>query len=196
MKKFMFRATTVAMCAMMMASVFSSCNANKPDDPKEDPKEDPKTEVDTVAVAAVMNIDLWAAEDMLKVIAFSVEYLDEDGKAQTAKYEGGEFHKEIKSKGLPASLGIKFAMSKKEDVDLTQFEEFLSDFTFSYSAEPVNAAGKYTGVNWSAQGGLTGEPVKNPIDKLDQYLTSLNKRIAPTIFEYDEKGKLTEKAWE
>lgn len=196
MKKVLFRTMMVAVCTMMMASVMTSCEGkNDPQKPEgeDTTKVDPPVQVDTISVAALMNIEFQASDKMLEVFDITLQYYDANSELQTVAYKGGDASQKIITKSLPAKTGVRFSLAKRADLDTTVVKEFEGKFIFGFETYAVNKEGTRSGA-LIERGGSNGD-ITHPISKLDKYLEAFAKDKY-YVFEFDANGNLTRKDWE
>lgn len=188
MKKLTKLMFIIGLCAVVMSACTEKNNPSEPSKPDDPTKPEKK------AAKAYLDFQLAVGEDMFALCAFSIDYLDKEGKVQ---------HYELKdttacrlviiSEGLPAKLGYNLNITKRDDVDYSQVKDFVVNYKYNYYTGLIDTNGDVMADGlWGGQKpGLLMD-----ISQMDKWLKQYDEeRKVQKTFEFDAEGKETEGNW-
>ena len=172
--------------ACMAVSVFTSCG--KKDDPV-----DPQKPDKTPAFAGIM-FKATFDEQTMEQCDISFDYYDENGQIKNEVVTEMVYQKKIKSEGLPATLGFRWNVAPKKDLDTTKYEHFKVTYQFEYNSAAYNAEG--TSVT-TPVGASFGNSVEMAMKKRDAVIEILEggHKILNFLHIYDANANVTEDKW-
>ena len=172
--------------ACMAVSVFTSCG--KKDDPV-----DPQKPDKTPAFAGIM-FKATFDEQTMEQCDISFDYYDENGQIKNEVVTETVYQKKIKSEGLPATLGFRWNVAPKKDLDTTKYEHFKVTYQFEYNSAAYNAEG--TSVT-TPVGASFGNSVEMAMKKRDAVIEILEggHKILNFLHIYDANANVTEDKW-
>ena len=181
--KQLFFIAMMAICSVAM-TVMTSCKD------KDEPSNSALYDGDKL-VAAFLQCEVNIESKTLEVFDVSFDFYDANGQKQNEPLTGSTWKKSIQSASLPALLGFRMNLAKKENVDLEKVGKVRVDFSYSYSTTDIDKNGK-DGVYY-AEKNSTNIAVKD--GQLDLYLEEYAKAPFGVLFEYNANGKRTIKEW-
>ena len=188
MKKIAYLLCTMCLCAVVMSACSEKNTPSEPTKPS-DPEQPAKK-----ATKAYLDFRLTVGEKMFELCTFSIDYLDKDGKEQNFVLKDTTACRlVVVSAGLPAKVGYRINISKRDDVDYSQFTEFVVDYKYDYYTGLVDDDG-----NIVAQGldGRNGPKLQMDIAQMDKWLKRYNEeQKVQYMYEFDADGKETEVSW-
>ena len=172
--------------ACMAVSVFTSCG--KKDDPV-----DPQKPDKTPAFAGIM-FKATFDEQTMEQCDISFDYYDENGQIKNEVVTETVYQKKIKSEGLPATLGFRWNVAPKKDLDTTKYEHFKVTYQFEYNSAAYNAEG--TSVT-TPVGASFGNTVGMAMKKRDAVIEILEggHKILNFLHIYDANANVTKDKW-
>lgn len=172
--------------ACMAVSVFTSCG--KKDDPV-----DPQKPDKTPAFAGIV-FQATFDEQTMEQCDISFDYYDENGQIKNEVVTETVYQKKIKSEGLPATLGFRWNVAPKKDLDTTKYEHFKVTYQFEYNSAAYNAEG--TSVT-TPVGASFGNSVEMAMRKRDDVIEILEggHKILNFLHIYDANANVTEDKW-
>lgn len=177
--------------SVLAMSLFTGCKEkNQPTDPT-----DPTTPTkDTKAVAATMQIKATFGADMIEMCDISFDYYNEKGEKKNEVVTSTEWTKDIKTAGLPATLGLKWNLAAKADLDESKYEHFNLEYRIEFSSVAVNAAGEKVSTPISGQpNGMSGFAIAKREAAVASMMANNPVKF---VIKYDKDGKATEGEWE
>ena len=172
--------------ACMAVSVFTSCG--KKDDPVNPEKPDK-----TPAFAGVMFKAIFD-EQTMEQCDISFDYYDENGQIKNEVVTEAVYEKKIKSEGLPATLGFRWNVAAKKDLDTTKYEHFKVSYEFVYNSAAYNAEG--TSVT-TPVGASFSNTVGMAMRKRNEVISILGggHDVLNFLHIYDANANVTEDKW-
>ena len=172
--------------ACMAVSVFTSCG-------KKDDLVDPQKPDKTPAFAGIM-FKATFDEQTMEQCDISFDYYDENGQIKNEVVTETVYQKKIKSEGLPATLGFRWNVAPKKDLDTTKYEHFKVTYQFEYNSAAYNAEG--TSVT-TPVGASFGNSVEMAMKKRDAVIEILEggHKILNFLHIYDANANVTEDKW-
>lgn len=181
MKKFFSFAVALVACALVM----TSCNKkNEPTPPEPDLK----------AVAAGIQFTAKFDPQTIEQCDISFDYYDENGAIKNEVVTTAEWTKTIETKALPATLGFRWNLAVKADLDTTKYEHFLVSYSFEYFSVAINAGGAAVTPREGGTPHLTSGVAMRKRDYLVS--TILENNPINFVHKYDAEGKITTGKWE
>lgn len=176
---------SMAIVACMAALVMTSCkDKNEPT-----PTPTPTPEQDTKAVAASIVFNAKFDPQTIEQCDISFDYYDENGAKKNEVVTTAEWKKEVKSASLPATLGFRWNLAAKADLDTTKYDQFVVDYHFAYSSVAVNAEGAAVSAPKEAEFGTHGSVAMHKRETLVEAIH--NNNPVNFVHKYDAEGKAT-----
>ncbi len=176
----------VAVSAMAMC-LFTSCN-----DKEEPVNPDPKP--DTKAVAAAITFRVTFDPQTIEQCDISFDYYDENGAKKNEVVTTAEWKKEVKSASLPATLGFRWNLAAKANLDTTKYQQFVVDYNIAYSSCAVNAKGEAVTAKKEAEFGHHASVAMYKRETLVEAIH--NNNPVNFVHKYDAEGKVQSGDWE
>jgi len=178
--------------AMVAVSAMAMCLMTSCKD-KEEPV-DPTPKPDLKAVAATIKFAVTFDPKTIEQCDISFDYYDENGAKKNEVVTTTEWKKEIKSASLPATLGFRWNLAAKANLDTTKYDQFVVDYHFAYSSFAVNAAGVTVSSPKEAE---LGQHVSVAMSKRETLVEAIhNKNPVSFVHKYDAQGKAEGGDWE
>ena len=154
----------------------------------------PAPEPDMKAVAAGVQMIAKFDPQTIEQCDISFDYYDENGAIKNEVVTTSEWTKTIETKALPATLGFRWNLAVKADLDTTKYEHFLLSYSFEYFSVAINAAGAAV----TPREGGTPDLTSGVAMRKRYFLVNTIMESNPVNFvhKYDAEGKLTTGKWE
>lgn len=189
MKTKHFYAAIVAICTLAMTCLMS-CEKKQ-----QDQEPEPQTQTDNKPVAAFMDFNITFDSLTLEIFTVSFDYYDENGAKKNQVIENPEWALHVQSASLPAKLGFHMNLSKKEGVDLSQYQKFKVAYMFTETEQFVNAAGEPILRNQKHYN--EGMPSQGlAIEKIDTYLSTYAEHPFESLLIFNADGTSESVKWE
>lgn len=188
MKKLSYFLCTICLSAMVMTACSDKNNPSDPGKPS-DPEHPAQK-----ATKAYQDLRLTVNEKMFELCAFSIDYLDKDGKEQNFVLKDSTACRLVViSEGLPAKVGFRINITKRDDVDYSQFEDFIVNFRYDYYTGLVDNEGNIVSKGLD---GWRKPDLQMSISQMDKWLKTYNdERKIQHVFIFDADGNETEGSW-
>ena len=187
MKKNLFRISMVAMCAILMSGLMTSCNKEK-----DEPTDPTNPTQDTKAVSAILAQKFFVSPELAKIADITVEYYDHEGNKKVDVMSPDSVWVMTVKTGLPSKLGYRVHIAKKEGFDYA-----------SLGMTPLTNGYKFEGGAINAEGVVIGTPLGNGSStspsfagsKIETWLDALPEYMVSILYEFDAEGKSKPIEW-
>lgn len=180
--KQLFRMMTVALCAVLMSSLLTSCNS----------KNDPENSSSKIT-AAFMQFSFSTTDEMMQIFDFNVEYYDEKGSLKNDKLSEAAWSKRINSESLPAKFGFRVKVAMKKNVSLPADKKVLISYSHSYTSAAMDADHKSVGDLQKGSRDIESEIKSTQVEAWAKDFAT--KPLIQAVFEYDANGKAQAGQW-
>ena len=185
MKKNLFRISMVAMCAILMSGVMTSCSEKKNNTP-DVPEEQQPTEEKIIPVAVRAEATYTTTEEVMKVFDLTVDYYDNEGKLQHVTLTEPKFNLNTKAP-LPNKAGMNVNLKLKDGINLESIDTVNVYYEFSSICVAVDANNEIAGDEHK----IPNNPSEFnlPSSKVQAWLDTYAKaQPAGFLYEYDAEG--------
>ena len=177
--KQLFRMMTVAVCAMLMSSLMTSCNS----------KNNPEDSTGKKAAAAFMQFSFATTDEMMQI----VEYYDENGSLKNDKLTEAAWSKRINSSSLPAKFGFRVKLEMKKNVSLPGDKKVLISYSHSYTSSAMDADHKAVGDLKRGSSDVESEIKSTQVEGWAKEHAA--KPLIQVAFDYDANGNASNGQW-